>query len=202
MSELMQSTVAQDEEQYNVVINHEEQYSIWVVGREIPLGWRAVGVSGSKEVCLEHIEKVWTDMRPLSLRLAMEKSEAERAAGSQETVFVAEPAGESLVERLAKGTHPVRMTLSRNNDISEIRQAISRGYTFVEFTGTKGGTELGIKLIPEACDLSSVSFEDRAGTLVLSGSLVLDSVPVRCNATIDLATLTGMGHLVIEGQTA
>jgi MbtH protein len=53
---------------YKVVINHEEQYSIWPADREIPLGWRDAGKSGTKQECLAHIEEVWTDMRPLSLR--------------------------------------------------------------------------------------------------------------------------------------
>ena len=59
---------------YKVVVNHEEQYSIWPVNRENPLGWRDVGISGSKEACLTYIEKVWTDMRPLSLRKKMDDS--------------------------------------------------------------------------------------------------------------------------------
>jgi MbtH protein len=57
--------------EYDVVVNDEEQYSIWAVGRAVPAGWHAVGVSGTKEECLGHIEEVWTDMRPKSLRLAM-----------------------------------------------------------------------------------------------------------------------------------
>lgn len=55
-----------------VVINHEEQYSIWPDYKEIPAGWREVGKSGTKKECLEYIERVWTDMRPLSLRQHME----------------------------------------------------------------------------------------------------------------------------------
>lgn len=57
---------------YEVVVNHEEQYSIWPAGRELPLGWNTVGQQGSKEECLAYIEEVWTDMRPLSLRKQME----------------------------------------------------------------------------------------------------------------------------------
>ena len=57
--------------EYDVVVNDEEQYSIWAVGRAVPAGWHAVGVTGTKEKCLEHIEEVWTDMRPKSLRVAM-----------------------------------------------------------------------------------------------------------------------------------
>lgn len=59
---------------YAVVVNHEEQYSIWPQGREIPNGWKAVGKEGSKEECLAYINEVWTDMRPLSLRKRMEES--------------------------------------------------------------------------------------------------------------------------------
>lgn len=55
-------------ELFEVVINHEEQYSIWPVGKEIPAKWRTIGVRGSKEECLAHIKAVWTDMRPLSVR--------------------------------------------------------------------------------------------------------------------------------------
>ncbi|MCX4386332.1 MbtH family NRPS accessory protein [Micromonospora peucetia] len=57
---------------YAVVVNHEEQYSVWPVDREVPDGWREVGVTGRVRECLDHIEKVWVDMRPLSLRRALE----------------------------------------------------------------------------------------------------------------------------------
>jgi MbtH protein len=55
-----------------VVINHEEQYSIWPDYKEIPKGWRAEGIQGKKQECLDYIQKTWTDMRPLSLRRHME----------------------------------------------------------------------------------------------------------------------------------
>ncbi len=57
---------------HQVVINEEEQYSIWRVGKPLPEGWRAEGRRGTKEECLAHIEQVWTDMRPLSLRRHMD----------------------------------------------------------------------------------------------------------------------------------
>lgn len=69
----------EDDRQYRVVINHEEQYSVWFAGREIPNGWKAVGFEGTKAECLKHIEEVWTDMRPLSLRKKM--AEVEREEG-------------------------------------------------------------------------------------------------------------------------
>ena len=56
---------------YHVVLNDEEQYSIWPASRDIPAGWRREGMTGSREECLAHIEAVWTDMRPASLRRRM-----------------------------------------------------------------------------------------------------------------------------------
>ena len=67
---------------YRVVVNHEEQYSIWPDYKEIPAGWRDVGKSGPKDECLAYIKEVWTDMRPLSLRKKME-ADAKAAAGGQ-----------------------------------------------------------------------------------------------------------------------
>lgn len=65
---------------YAVVVNHEEQYSIWPADRELPLGWRNAGKSGPKAECLAYIEEVWTDMRPLSLRKQMEEAETNSQA--------------------------------------------------------------------------------------------------------------------------
>ncbi len=64
----------EDKTVYKVVINDEEQYSIWPVGRENPPGWREVGKSGSKAECLAYIGQVWTDMRPLSVRKRTQSS--------------------------------------------------------------------------------------------------------------------------------
>ncbi len=61
----------QDSAIYKVVVNHEEQYSIWFADREIPPGWKEAGKQGSREECLAYIDEVWTDMRPLSLRKRM-----------------------------------------------------------------------------------------------------------------------------------
>ncbi|MFC5290065.1 MbtH family protein [Actinokineospora guangxiensis] len=61
-----------DDIEVKVVVNDEEQYSIWPAERTNPAGWHDAGVRGSKESCLDHIETVWTDMRPASLRRAMD----------------------------------------------------------------------------------------------------------------------------------
>ena len=60
------------EEEYICLINEEEQYSIWFAWKDIPEGWRPVGPKGSKKICLDYIEEVWTDMRPKSLRDKMD----------------------------------------------------------------------------------------------------------------------------------
>lgn len=65
-----------DTRQYTVVVNPEEQYSIWFAGRDVPAGWMEVGKQGTREECLGYIEEVWTDMRPLSLRRRMEEDVA------------------------------------------------------------------------------------------------------------------------------
>lgn len=63
----------EDRTLYKVVFNHEEQYSIWPVERELPPGWQDEGTRGPKAACLAHIQEVWTDMRPLSLRRQMDE---------------------------------------------------------------------------------------------------------------------------------
>jgi MbtH protein len=66
------SVEREDTAVYRVVLNDEEQYSIWPLARELPAGWREEGTTGTKRECLDHIDVVWTDMRPLSLRRAMD----------------------------------------------------------------------------------------------------------------------------------
>lgn len=75
----MTSIFDDEEADFEVVVNHEEQYSIWPMHREPPAGWRKVGKSGKKSVCLAYIEEVWTDMRPLSLRKKMAENASNEA---------------------------------------------------------------------------------------------------------------------------
>jgi len=68
-----------DDRRYAVVVNEEEQFSIWALdGDPIPAGWVATGFSGTREQCLDHIAEVWTDMRPRSLRIRMDGVEQAR----------------------------------------------------------------------------------------------------------------------------
>lgn len=65
----------EDTQQYHVVVNDEEQFSIWPIDRDLPPNWTATGFSGNKGACMEHIKEIWTDMRPLSLRKQMEENQ-------------------------------------------------------------------------------------------------------------------------------
>ncbi|HEY6542003.1 MAG TPA: MbtH family protein [Ktedonobacteraceae bacterium] len=71
----MDSDDKEDQTTYKVVVNHEEQYSIWPAERKNASGWREAGKSGSKEECLTYIQQTWTDMRLLSIRRQIESFE-------------------------------------------------------------------------------------------------------------------------------
>lgn len=75
-----------EDETFIVLVNHEEQYSIWPHWKAVPGGWKAVeGVKGDKKTVLEHVEKTWTDMRPLSLRKWMDEQSAKAAQSAAAT---------------------------------------------------------------------------------------------------------------------
>jgi len=194
--------MAWDEEEdttvYKVVVNHEEQYSIWPADRENPLGWRDVGKSGLKAECLAYIEEVWTDMRPLSLRRQME--EIARQPAPPPSPSPQDAAADTLIQRLATGHHRIAAGLYPEPSAHMLRQEIERGYVHIKFTDTRGGTELGVRLDPDASDVTQADFEKQTGSVHLEGGLVLDYVPVRCIADIDLTTLTGQGHLEIVAE--
>lgn len=63
-----------DDIEFHVVVNDEEQYSIWPDFKPVPAGWRRIGFRGRRAACLAHIETIWTDMRTRSLRQAMDGS--------------------------------------------------------------------------------------------------------------------------------
>jgi len=184
---------------YKVVVNHEEQYSIWPDYKEIPLGWKDVGKSGLKPECLAYIKEVWTDMRPLSLRKRMEEAarrKAEEPPPPPKAKGARKPKEESLVNRLCKGDHPVEASLRPEKTAKALKDRIDLGYVHIKFTETRGGTELGVRLDRETLDLSQADFENQSGRVHLEGELTLDYVKVRCIADIDLKTLIGKGRLV------
>jgi MbtH protein len=73
---MIDSTTLDAQSTYIVVINDEEQYSIWLADRELPAGWEDAGKRGTKQECLDYIEAIWVDMRPKSLRRSMDRGES------------------------------------------------------------------------------------------------------------------------------
>jgi uncharacterized protein YbdZ (MbtH family) len=184
---------------YHVVMNDEEQYSIWLDGRAVPAGWRAVGKSGLKAECLDYINETWTDLRPLSLRKKM--AEAERTPIEQP-----EPAevdyGPNLVTRLSSGTHETEVWVGLDAGFDAFRSCVDRKYVHVRFPGTRGGTTLGFSLDDGRSVLPADSLDQRSGPVKLVGELTLDFVKCRCIADIDLGTLKGTGHLEVLPDAA
>jgi hypothetical protein len=102
-----------------------------------------------------------------------------------------------LVERLAAGKHPVTVG-GPAPSVAEFKKRIEGiGYVFIKFTGTRGGTDLGVRVDKAATNLQLADFEGATGVAHVEGTLTLNYVPVRCVADIDLATLSGTGHLVV-----
>jgi hypothetical protein len=101
-----------------------------------------------------------------------------------------------LVKRLSEGSHPLVFGRAGTPErLAELKAAIERQYVLLEFTGTRGGTELGLPLDRARCQLDGADFEIGAGRIHLEGELKLDDVAVRMVADLDLATLDGAGRL-------
>lgn len=178
---------------YRVVKNQEEQYSIWPLGKDLPLGWLDAGFDGSKQSCLDHIEEVWTDMRPLSLRKQMDALAKEPPV--KVTLDPATISGPSLVERLSAGEHDVRLVLRPSSSLGSLKSAVDRGFVQVEFTGTKGGTVLGFPIDASLSNTAKLKEDDGGGDIQLIGFLTLNFQKVKCTANISLKTFDGKGKL-------
>ena len=188
----MQYDEQEDKNLYKVVVNHEQQYSIWPADRENPLGWTDVEYTGLKAECLAHIETIWTDMRPLSLRKQMENLQPPEEMPLTET-----SSEDHLVQHLTCGSHPIELGLRPEKTIQALQECLDRGFVHIHFPQTKGGTELGVKLNQNETDLSLANFEGQTGKVHLVGTLTLNYTKVRCIADIDLTTFSGQGHLEI-----
>jgi uncharacterized protein YbdZ (MbtH family) len=181
---------------YKVVINHEEQYSIWPADRENPAGWMNTGKAGPKNECLAYIKDIWTDMRPLSLKRLMAQQAAHRALHSTPPSSVRmELPKDGLVGRLSQADHPVELSLRPEKSIAVLKESLELGYVFIKFTDTKGETELGVRLNRESTDLSRADFDNQTGTIHLEGELTINKTKVRCRADLFLDEFKGRGHL-------
>jgi uncharacterized protein YbdZ (MbtH family) len=189
----------EDDSRYEVVVNHEEQYSIWPEGREVPLGWRLAGKAGTKAECLAYVEQVWTDMRPLSLREQMKKL-AENPQPEGVPAFSRPPdPRDDLVAFLSEGDHPVQASAK---SVEHFLERIKAGYVNIKFTDTRGGTELGVRLDSAASDTTAADIEGHKGNVRIAGNLTLNYQPVRLVAEVALETLMGSGRLQLQESTA
>lgn len=102
-----------------------------------------------------------------------------------------------LVQKLTQ-EQPIVASLRPETNLQYLKAAVDRGYVYIKFTETRGGTELGIRLIPEVSDLTKANWESGTGSIHIVGDLVLDYVPVRFHGDVDLASLAGTGRLEIR----
>lgn len=106
---------------------------------------------------------------------------------------------DDLVHRL-QSPQRVEVTIRPERTGTRLKECVDRGYVHVKFVETKGGTELGVRIDPEASDFTQADFDRGTGSVQIVGSLKLNYVPVRCHARIELATFEGTGYLeVVEG---
>ena len=102
-----------------------------------------------------------------------------------------------LVQRLTQ-EQPVIVSLRPEATPERLKDAVGRGYVHIKFTETRGGTELGIRLIQDLSDLSGANYEAGSGKIHIVGDLVLDYVPVRFHGDLDLGSMAGTGRLEIR----
>lgn len=187
---------------YTVVINNEEQYSIWPIFKDIPSGWNKVGKEGLKLECLTYIKEVWKDMRPLSLRKWMEENkdnlaeDRERLKKEVENVKLSKKTISPTVTYLSNGLHPIS-TRPLYKTVKELKESLDDGFTHINFKDTQGETCLGVQIDIKKTNLNRADFSNNTGTIHIVGSLTLDYIRVECVADISLSTLEGEGFLNI-----
>lgn len=186
----MRSEEEEDRREYRVVVNDEEQYSIWFADRDVPAGWRDCGVTGPKSHCLEHIRNVWTDMRPRSLREEMLRWEREPP---EPLPPLARKQGEKdeLVARLEED-QPITIALRPEATRSVFEQQLERGFVLVRFDRT--GTEIGVRL-DAAATQAAIARLGAGAAIEVVGRLVLNYNRVRFVGLIEAGTFRGHGRV-------
>jgi hypothetical protein len=99
-----------------------------------------------------------------------------------------------LVERLCNGEHPIEAS-TRQKTLESLKERVANSHVQIKFTGTQGGTVLGVPIDRNRSDLRGIENDSGSAQIRIVGDLMLDYVPVTCVARIDLATLEGDGHL-------
>jgi hypothetical protein len=100
-----------------------------------------------------------------------------------------------IVDRLSQGNHPVEVSLRPERTVKALKESLDRGYIHIKFTGTRGGTELGVPIDRQLTDVSGADFERESGSLTIAGTLTLDFEKVRCVAELELPSLQGRGRV-------
>ena len=100
-----------------------------------------------------------------------------------------------LVQRLSEGKHLIEVSLQPSNKAIALKECIDRGYVYIKFTETKGGTDLSVELDKELSSFNEANFDNQQGYAHIVGHLTLNYVKVRCIADINLEILAGQGHL-------
>lgn len=107
---------------------------------------------------------------------------------------------DELVQHLSQGNHPVTVG-GPQPTLEEFQTRVQNiGYAFIKFVNTRGGTDLGVRIDKDATNLEQADFALRTGVAHIEGTLTLNYVQVRCIADIDLATLNGTGHLLVQEE--
>lgn len=179
--------VVEGMEKYCVVINQEEQYSIWPFGLDIPPGWQAIGVSGSKDECLDYVEKVWVDMRPLSLRKFHEELEHQDF-----DTYVATEKENSvplLKDLLLANDQAFRIIAA---DIEQLKKQWQEKYIYINLFQTLGETEVCITLA------DTPSQECLEGNVELYGTVNIDDDEYMVELAIELDKLSGIAKFAIK----
>lgn len=184
-----------DDTVYRVVINDEEQFSIWPASRRVPAGWRDAGVHGQKSECLAHIRTVWTDLRPLSVRRNTNAADQKRH-GDPEPGGPPAPPEDDLVARLSAQEHQVEPVLRPDRSARALKERLDRGSVFLRFFGARGTTDLPIGL--EAPTAGDADFDRQQGTVHIDGAVTLNGIPIVCSADIELETLRGVARVRVR----
>ncbi|WP_079978231.1 MbtH family protein [Parachlamydia acanthamoebae] len=178
---------------YQVVMNSEEQYSIWPTYKEVPQGWNNVGKQGTKQECLDFISNTWVDMRPLSVRKWLEENGEKIAAHrlkitgdlnkENSTKKFSSPTVEFLCERK-------QVVCILEKSPIDFQNSINKGFVYFNFPNTKGGTSVRVRIDNAVADSSD--------SMHLEGSFILDYVHLKCIAEVSLSNLKGSAFLHIQ----
>jgi uncharacterized protein YbdZ (MbtH family) len=190
-----QTGVGEDDRAYAVVVNDEEQYSIWPSERDLPIGWAAAGFIGPKSECLAHIEEVWIDMRPRGARIgAREVAMASSAVGAD--------FGGTLPERLAGRRYDVTIALGGDRTKEALLRRMQTGWLHVAFLLPQGQTEVRVRLTDDdAPRTAAAAFAQGYPLIRIVGVVTLDGVPLMCRIDVDGATLTAVAQLEAIGES-